>query len=96
MWGAAGDRAATAARAAEGRSDAEAAAALFLRAHGYYFFGRFPCPNHPRKLECARLEREAYLDAARFFRIPITRVEVLRRPGGRRQAGGLSVSSARR
>lgn len=76
IWGAAGDRTATAARAAEARGDAEAAAALYLRAHGYYFFGRFPCPNHPRKLECAHLERETYLDAARFFTIPTTRVEI--------------------
>ncbi len=76
VWGAAGDRTAELAKAAEARGDAQLASTLFMRAHGYYFFGRFPCPNHPRKLVCARRERETYLDAARFFRIGIERIEV--------------------
>lgn len=75
-WGAAGDRASAEARAAAGRDDRDAAAALYLKAHGYYFFGRFPCPNHPRKLECARRERETYLEAAKFFPVPTSRIAI--------------------
>lgn len=75
-WGAAGARVREAARAAAARGDRKAAARLFLEAHGLYFLGRFPSPNHPRKLENAALERETYLEAAAYFDIPTRRVTV--------------------
>lgn len=89
VWQVAGDETRGRARAAEARGDVKVAATLYLRAYGYYFMGRFPCPNHPRKLECARLERETYLDAARFFSIPTERVEV---PFNGRPGEGRSVA----
>lgn len=48
----------------------------YLRAHGFFFMGRFPCPNHPDKLACAERERDAYLAAGELFDSPITRVTV--------------------
>lgn len=75
-WGRAGDRAREAALEAEGRGDRRAAAALFSRAHGLYFMGRFPYPNHPDKVRCAELERETYLAAGRHWDVPVRRVSV--------------------
>lgn len=48
----------------------------YLRAHGFFFMGRFPSPNHPHKLACAERERDAYLQAAALFDNPVTRVTV--------------------
>lgn len=62
VWGAAGDR-------ARARGD-------LLRAHGLYFMGRFPCPNHPAKQRCAELERSTYVEAARAWTIPLARVVI--------------------
>lgn len=73
-WGAAGDRVFAQAEAAEARSDAAAAKQRYMEAHGLYFLGRFPCPNHPRKQQNALRERTAYLAAARYFQWPIQRV----------------------
>ncbi len=76
VWGRAGDRAREAAVEAGARGDLRAAQALFLKAHGLYFLGRFPCPNHPDKARCARLERETYLAAGRLWDAPVRRVVV--------------------
>jgi esterase FrsA len=74
VWVPAGRRAWDDARNSEARGDRQGAAAGYLRASSLFFMGRFPCPNHPRKLESARLERESYRDAARFFTIPTERI----------------------
>ncbi|MGG7518349.1 alpha/beta hydrolase family protein [Allorhizobium undicola] len=40
--------------------DKNAARDAYYQAYGFYFLGRFPCPNHPDKEESYRLELEAY------------------------------------
>jgi esterase FrsA len=78
-WGEAWGQAAARLRAearATAATDRKRAASLMLQAHGLYFLGRFPCPNHPRKLENAVLERETYLDAAEYFDVPTQRIVV--------------------
>lgn len=57
-------------------TDRDARRAAYLRAHGYFFMGRFPCPNHPDKLASAARERDAYLAAGALFDPPVTRVAV--------------------
>lgn len=75
-WGGLGDaaRAKAAQFAAEGNG--ERAAALFAKATGLYFMGRFPCPNHPAKQRCAVAERETYIELSRYWNEPIERVEI--------------------
>lgn len=75
-WGELGDRAMREAQDAERLGRADEAGALFQKASGFYFMGRFPCPNHPNKQRCARAEREAYLHSSRFWSIPIERVAI--------------------
>jgi dienelactone hydrolase len=75
-WGRAGDRARDEAERAEASGDRAAAGALFQRAHGLYFLGRFPCPNHPDQLRCAELERAMLLAAGRHGEAPVRRVSV--------------------
>ena len=76
VWGDAGDAARDAARRAEREGRNQEAAALFARASGLYFMGRFPCPNHPAKERCASAERETYLAASRYWNPPIERISV--------------------
>ena len=75
-WGGAGDRATHDAEQAERTGDTSSASRLFLKASGYYFLGRFPCPNHPKKLRCAQRERETYLAASRYWKNPIRRIKI--------------------
>ncbi len=75
-WGAAGARFEEQARAAEARDDAPAARAAYLQAYNFYFLGRFPCPNHPRKLECAEKARECFVRAGRYFDPPLERIVI--------------------
>lgn len=75
-WGAAGRRFAEQAAAAERGRRAGEALKLWLQAYGFHFLGRFPCPNHPAKLECYRLEREAYVSAGRLMSPPLARISV--------------------
>jgi pimeloyl-ACP methyl ester carboxylesterase len=74
VWGGAGDQTRALANAAESAGDAEKAAELFIKASGFYFMGRFPCPNHPAKLRCAQAERETYLAASRHWANPVQRI----------------------
>lgn len=74
LWGGAGARSYAQAADAEKRGDLDAARRLYYQAYGFYFLGRFPCPNHPRKLECYRLEREAYIAAGRLMSPPLRRI----------------------
>ena len=76
VWGKAGDETrALADRARESANDAEAAA-LYMKASGFYFMGRFPCPNHPDKERCARAERETYVLAGSYWDNPVQRVTI--------------------
>jgi esterase FrsA len=75
-WIAAGDRAADRARDAQARGDAGTARDLFYDAYGFFFLGRFPCPNHPAKLESYAREREAYLAFGRLLDEPIERIAI--------------------
>jgi hypothetical protein len=76
VWGGAADQARDAATRAEREGRKQDAAALYARASGLYFMGRFPCPNHPAKQRCAVAERETYLAASRFWNPPIERIAV--------------------
>ena len=73
-WAAAGEDAWSSAEAAETAGDMDEARRQYLRADGFFFLGRFPCPNHPDKLRCAKREREAYLRAGAMFDPPIEKV----------------------
>ena len=75
-WGDAGRRFAQQAAAAERSGNGTDALKLWLQAYGFHFLGRFPSPNHPAKLECYRLEREAYVNAGRLMSPPLARVSV--------------------
>ena len=86
-WGELGDALLRQARAAEQGGDGQAAA-LYQKASGCYFMGRFPAPNHPAKERCAAAEREAYLAASRSWPQPIQRVQV---PFAGREGVGASV-----
>ncbi len=59
-WVAAGDRFADAATAHEERGDTDAARDAWYQAYGFYFLGRFPCPNHPDKQGSYEKELAAY------------------------------------
>ncbi len=52
------------------------ASSLFMKASGLYFMGRFPCPDHPGKLQSAELERAAYMKAAQLWVLPAERVSI--------------------
>jgi esterase FrsA len=75
-WGAAGLVARAEGDAAAAAGDDVGARAAYLKAHGFYFLGRFPCPNHPDKVACHVAERETYLLAGRSFEPPVQRVSI--------------------
>jgi esterase FrsA len=72
-WGRAGEAAWEAAKAIADPAERRKA---YLRADGFFFMGRFPCPNHPDKLACAVRERDAYLAAGALFDPPLKRITV--------------------
>lgn len=76
VWGGAADQVRDQAAGAKRDGRKQEAAALYARASGLYFMGRFPCPNHPAKERCAVAERETYLAAARYWNPPIERISV--------------------
>lgn len=76
VWGGAADEVRAQAARAEREGRKQEASALYARASGLYFMGRFPCPNHPAKERCAVAERETYLAAARYWNPPIERISV--------------------
>lgn len=94
VWKTAGDAALAAAKRAAESSNTAEARRLYANASGYYFLGRFPCPNHPLKATCARLEREAYLAGASYWAQPIERVQIAF--AGRAGEGEQIVSYLRR
>lgn len=75
-WYGLGDRVRSEAVQAEQAGDTGLAAALYRKASGLFFMGRFPCPNHPAKERCAVAERETYLAGSRHWREPIERVAI--------------------
>jgi hypothetical protein len=75
-WMGAGNAAFASGKDALATGDREAARKHFMQAYGFYFLGRFPCPNHPAKLESYRLEREAYVAAGQLFEQPLQRISV--------------------
>lgn len=75
-WVLAGRQQMAAGQAALARGDRSLARQCFFEAYGLFFLGRFPCPNHPAKLESYRLEREAYVAAGALFEAPLERVAV--------------------
>jgi hypothetical protein len=87
-WMEAGELAWDAGVAAEQAGDLDRARTEYLRADGFFFLGRFPCPNHPDKMVSARREREAYLKAGALFSPPVTRVTV---PFAGREGEGSTV-----
>ncbi|WP_454741949.1 alpha/beta hydrolase family protein [Cupriavidus necator] len=76
VWGAAGDKARDNAEIALEAGDLQAAAREYMVASGYYFMGRFPCPNHPAKERCARAERDNYVAAGALWENPVQRVAI--------------------
>lgn len=60
-WAGQGDAFRHKAEEAEARQDTDAAREAWYQAYGFYFLGRFPCPNHPAKQDSYRRELDAYL-----------------------------------
>ncbi|MDQ0137824.1 pimeloyl-ACP methyl ester carboxylesterase [Neorhizobium galegae] len=54
--------------------DMAAARDAYYQAYGFYFLGRFPCPNHPAKEESYRLELDAYAKFGALAEPPIVPV----------------------
>lgn len=75
-WGTLGDEALAQAQLFEAAGQSDQAKALYGKASGLYFLGRFPCPNDPAKLRCAQAERETYLKLSQYWNEPIERVEI--------------------
>ncbi len=73
-WGAAGADYVRQAEAAEQRGDAAAAAKAHFQAYAFFSVGRYPCPNHPRKLENYVEARKHYLAAGAAFDPPLQRL----------------------
>lgn len=76
-WMARGDLYRAEAEAAEARGDTDAAREAWYQAYGFYFLGRFPCPNHPAKEDSYRREIDAY---HRFGARLSPAIEVIRLP----------------
>ena len=75
-WEAQGNKVRSHALEAEKTGDATYASALYKKASGLFFMGRFPCPNHPAKERCAQAERETYIAASRYWTSPIERIVI--------------------
>lgn len=64
------------ARAAESRGDVVGARRGFYEAYGFFFLGRFPCPNHPDKFASYQMALGAYEQFGRLAQPSIEAVEV--------------------
>lgn len=86
-WSVVAEKFERAAREAEARGDTKSAAAAYFQAYGFYFIGRYPSPNHPKKRECYVRARENHLKAGRFFDPPLERFPIpfAGRPGEGRE-----------
>lgn len=63
-------------RTLEAAGDLAAAKDAYYQAYGFYFLGRFPCPNHPAKEESYRLELAAYAKFGALATPPIAPVTI--------------------
>lgn len=88
-WVARGDAHAARAAEAEAAGDAAAARDAWYQAYGFYFMGRFPCPNHPAKLASYEKEVVAY---QAFGRHASPRIEVVSVPFDGRYGEGTEVT----
>lgn len=71
VWGEAASKFERAAEQAEARGDMKAAGEAHFQAYAFHYVGRYPCPNHPKKEECARKAREHFIAASRGFDPPL-------------------------
>jgi esterase FrsA len=76
VWMARGDGFAAAAQAAEAAGRTAEARDAFYQAYGFYFLGRFPCPNHADKLESYRRSVAAYQAYGRLCEPALEPVEI--------------------
>jgi pimeloyl-ACP methyl ester carboxylesterase len=67
---------------AEKTGDAQSAKENYLRAYQYYRLARFPTINSEGKKQAYRKSQEMLLKAARYFDVPIERVEIPFKPQG--------------
>lgn len=87
-WMQRGDRYAKEAARHEVAGNTEAARRDWYQAYGFYFLGRFPCPNHPDKLISYEKELDAY---RRFGALTSPRIEVVALPFDGRAGEGQDV-----
>ena len=73
-WIASGNAYVERATAAEAAGDIKGARRNYYQAYGFFFLGRFPCPNHPDKLESYERELRAYENFGRLAEPPIVPV----------------------
>lgn len=73
-WVAEGDARAEIAKRAEAAGDTLTARDEWYQAYGFYFLGRFPCPNHPAKLSSYEKEVAAYQQFGKYAE-PLIEVE---------------------
>ncbi|SFZ84645.1 Alpha/beta hydrolase family protein [Devosia enhydra] len=89
-WMAEGDKVLRDAEAALASGDRSLARKLYYDAYGFYFLGRFPCPNHPRKLESYEKARAVYIVYGGLCDSPL---EVVRIPFAGRPGEGTSITA---
>jgi esterase FrsA len=61
---------------AEKQGDAQSAKDNYLKAYQYYRLARYPTINSPGKKEAYRKSQEMMLKAAKYFEVPLERVEI--------------------
>jgi esterase FrsA len=88
-WMGQGDRFRAKAEAAEAGGDTAGARDAWYQAYGFYFLGRFPCPNHPAKEDSYKREREAYL---RFGALLNPAIDLIRLPFVGREGEGTELT----
>jgi esterase FrsA len=88
-WSTQGDLYAAAAERAEAENDTAAARDNWYQAYGFYFLGRFPCPNHPDKLASYEKEVAAY---QRFGALARPQIEVVTVPFDARDGEGDEIT----
>ena len=79
---------------AEASGDRARAAKHYLIAYDFYHVARYPAPNSPGKLAAYRNSQRCYHQAARYFDVPVERVEMPFR--GRAGEGTVSVGLLRK
>ena len=88
VWSARGDAHAARATRAEAEGDSATARDAWYQAYGFYFLGRFPCPNHPAKLACYEKAVAAY---HRFGKLARPAISVVTLPFDGRPGEGREI-----